>query len=82
MLNTHYLDIMEIKMKTKKDSMSRYLIKIKLNIFIYIEYGLKIIKKYIWYGQYKIVDKKVKIHTGKDKKLRKIIILSLKRLNI
>lgn len=37
-------------------------------------------KEYIWYGKYKIISKNTKDHIGKDKKLRKIIVLSLKKI--
>jgi hypothetical protein len=38
--------------------------------------------EYIWYGKYEIVDKNIKQHIGKDKIMRNIIVLSLKRLAI
>jgi hypothetical protein len=37
-------------------------------------------KEYIWYGKYEIIDKNKKLHIGKDRILRNIIILSLKRI--
>jgi len=37
-------------------------------------------KEYIWYGKYEIFDKITKLHTGKDKIMRNIIILSLKKI--
>jgi len=36
----------------------------------------------IWYGKYAIIDKNTKLHTGKDKNIRNIIVLSLKKLEI
>jgi hypothetical protein len=33
----------------------------------------------MWYGKYEIVDRNNKLHIGKDKIMRKIIILSLKK---
>jgi len=36
--------------------------------------------EYFWYGKYEIVGKEHKLHPGKDKNIRTIIILSLKRL--
>jgi hypothetical protein len=36
--------------------------------------------KYIWYGQYEIIDKTTKIHIDIDGKLRKIIILKLNKI--
>jgi len=37
-------------------------------------------KEYIWYGKYKIVDKNIKPHIGKDKKIRNIIVLTLNKI--
>ena len=37
--------------------------------------------KYIWYGKYEIVEKIRKEHPGKDRNLRTIIVLRLKKLN-
>ena len=37
--------------------------------------------EYIWYGKYKIIDKHKKLHIGKDKIIRYIIILSLQKLS-
>ena len=39
------------------------------------------IKEWIWYGKYTIIGKNNKIHIGKDRQLRSIIILSLKKVN-
>ena len=36
-------------------------------------------KKYLWYGKYDIIDKNRKRHIGKDKVMRNIIVLSLKK---
>jgi hypothetical protein len=38
--------------------------------------------EYIWYGKYEIIDKNIKLHMGKNNKLRNIIILSLKKIDI
>lgn len=35
--------------------------------------------EYIWYGKYDIVDKNTKLHIGRDKIMRNIIVLSLKK---
>ena len=49
-------------------------------------YLYRVVKKngnkteYLWYGKYEIVGKNNKLHQGKDKIIRTIIILSLKRL--
>lgn len=37
--------------------------------------------EYMWYGKYEIVDKNIKLHIGKDKIMRNIIILSLKKID-
>jgi len=37
-------------------------------------------KEYLWYGKYEIIDKNVKKHQGKDKIIRNIIVLSLKKI--
>lgn len=37
-------------------------------------------KDYIWYGKYKIVERRTKPHIGKDKSIRTIIILRLSRI--
>ena len=37
--------------------------------------------KYVWYGKYKIIDKNVKKHVGKDNIMRNIIVLSLKKIS-
>jgi hypothetical protein len=39
-------------------------------------------KEYIWYGKYEIVDKNTKLHIGKDRNTRNIIILSLKKIDV
>ena len=39
------------------------------------------VKEYIWYGKYKIISKFSKIHLGKDKTERKIIILNLEKIH-
>ena len=51
---------------------------------IYLYRVKKIVKKneYIWYGKYEIVDRNNKLHIGKDNIMRKIIILSLKKIGI
>jgi hypothetical protein len=38
--------------------------------------------EYIWYGKYEIVDKNNKLHIGKDKNMRNIIVLSLKKIDV
>ena len=40
------------------------------------------IKEYLWYGKYEIVEKNKKIHIGKDRVMRNIIILSLKKIGV
>ena len=48
------------------------------NIYIYrVKKNDK--NKYIWYGKYKIIDKNIKQHIGKDYIMRNIIVLSLKQ---
>lgn len=37
-------------------------------------------KEYLWYGKYKIVDRYSKLHQGKDKIMRRIIVLKLSQL--
>ena len=37
-------------------------------------------KEYIWYGKYKIIDKEIKQHQGKDFINRKIIILIMEKI--
>ena len=37
--------------------------------------------EYIWYGKYEIIDKNTELHIGKDRVLRNIIVLSLKKLH-
>ena len=53
--------------------------KIK-HIYLYRFIPGKKIKEYIWYGKYKIVSNFNKIHIGKDKIQRKIIILNLQKI--
>ena len=36
--------------------------------------------EYIWYGKYEITDKMTKLHIGKDKKIRNIIVLTLVKI--
>ena len=48
-----------------------YLYRVKKN-------GKKI--QYLWYGKYEIVGTNNKLHQGKDKIIRTIVVLSLKRL--
>jgi hypothetical protein len=49
-------------------------------------YLYRVVKKngkkteYLWYGKYEIVGTNNKLHQGKDKMIRTIIVLSLKRL--
>lgn len=50
-----------------------YLYRVRIN-------GKK--KEYIWYGRYKIIDKNIKQHIGKDYNMRNIIILTLRKINI
>ena len=48
------------------------------NIYIYrVKKNDK--NKYIWHGKYKIIDKNIKQHIGKDYIMRNIIVLSLKK---
>lgn len=49
--------------------------------YIYLYRVTKGKNKYLWYGRYIISDKEYKIHPGKDGVPRKIIILSLKKLD-
>jgi hypothetical protein len=51
------------------------------HIFVYrVKYtGKK--KIYLWYGKYEIVDKNTKLHIGKDRIIRNIIVLSLKKID-
>lgn len=37
-------------------------------------------KEYLWYGKYEIAGKNNKLHQGKDKNIRTIIVLSLKKI--
>ena len=55
----------------KNKSQNIYLYRVKIN-------GKK--KEYVWYGKYEIVDKNSKLHIGKDKTIRNIIVLSLKKI--
>ena len=50
-----------------------YLYRVKLD-------GRK--KEYLWYGKYEIIGKNNKQHIGKDKMMRNIIILSLRKIDI
>ena len=49
-------------------------------------YLYRVVKKngkkteYLWYGKYEIVGTNNKLHQGKDKMIRTIMVLSLKRL--
>ncbi len=54
----------------KNKTQNIYLYRVKIN-------GKK--KEYIWYGKYEIIDKNNKLHIGKDKTTRNIIVLSLKK---
>jgi hypothetical protein len=52
------------------------------NIYLYrVKKNVKI-NKYIWYGKYEIVDKNTELHIGKDKIMRNIITISLKKISI
>jgi hypothetical protein len=52
------------------------------NIYLYrVKINGKI-KEYIWYGKYKIIDKNTKNNIGKDKIMRNIIVLSLKKIDV
>ena len=55
----------------KNKTKNIYLYRLKIN-------GKK--KEYVWYGKYEIIDKNKKIHIGKDRVMRNIIVLSLKKL--
>jgi hypothetical protein len=57
----------------KNKTQNIYLYRVKIN-------GKK--KEYIWYGKYDIIDKNNKLHIGKDKNIRNIIVLSLKKIDI
>tara|TARA_B110001469_G_scaffold122599_2_gene133498 strand:- start:1727 stop:2161 length:435 start_codon:yes stop_codon:yes gene_type:complete len=50
------------------------------NIFLYRVKMNGNKKIYIWYGKYEIVNKVKKLHQGKDKNERNIIVLSLKKI--
>jgi hypothetical protein len=50
-----------------------YLYRVKTN-------GKKI--EYIWYGKYEIIDKNKKLHIGKNRITRNIIVLSLKKIGV
>ena len=52
------------------------------HIYVYRVSTNCINEKYKWYGKYEIVDKNIKSHIGKDKIMRNIIILTLKRICI
>jgi hypothetical protein len=49
------------------------------NIYLYRVKKIGKKKEYLWYGKYDIIDKIKKMHIGKDKIMRNIIVLSLKR---
>lgn len=38
--------------------------------------------KYIWYGKYEIIDRVIERHIGEDRKMRNIIVLTLKKLDV
>lgn len=50
------------------------------HIYLYRFIPGKKIKEYIWYGKYEIIDRFSKIHIGKDKEERRIIILNLQKI--
>lgn len=52
------------------------------NIYLYRVKKNNKKNEYIWYGKYEIVDRNNKLHIGKDEIMRKIIILSLKKIGI
>lgn len=54
----------------KNKTQNIYLYRVKKN-------GKK--KEYLWYGKYDIIDKIKKMHIGKDKVMRNIIVISLKK---
>jgi hypothetical protein len=54
----------------KNKTQNIYLYRVKKN-------GKK--KEYLWYGKYDIIDKNKKKHIGKDKVMRNIIVISLKK---
>jgi hypothetical protein len=56
----------------KEKTQHIYVYRVKMN-------GRK--REYIWYGKYEITDKHIKSNIGKDKRLRNVIVLSLKRIN-
>lgn len=49
---------------------------------IYLYRVCKSVNKYKWYGKYTIVNKTIKRHIGKDYSVRKIIVLSLKKIDM
>jgi len=51
------------------------------HIYLYLVRPTNKQHKYVWYGKYIIIDKEIKIHTGKDKILRNIIVLTLKKID-
>lgn len=55
----------------KNKTKNIYLYRVKTN-------GKK--KEYLWYGKYDIIDKNKKMHIGKDKIMRNIIVLTLNRV--
>lgn len=49
------------------------------NIYLYRVKNNGKKKEYLWYGKYDIIDKNKKMHIGKDKIMRNIIVLTLKK---
>jgi hypothetical protein len=49
-------------------------------IFLYRVKNDRKVDKYIWYGQYEIIDRNKKLHIDIDGNLRKIIILNLNKI--
>jgi len=52
------------------------------NIYLYRVKKDRKKPEYIWYGKYEIIDKTIKQHIGKDRKMRNIIILHLKKIDV
>jgi hypothetical protein len=52
------------------------------NIYVYRSKKSGRKTEYVWYGKYEIIDKHSKLHIGKDRTMRNIIILSLKKIDI
>jgi hypothetical protein len=50
------------------------------NIYLYRVKNDKKKTEYVWYGKYEIVEQNTEQHIGKDKIMRKIIVLSLKKV--